>query len=58
MANLGMSYVFDVSPGINTFNVQLLRETGDGTLLGWYGEMNALYVAFGPTGGSTLGASR
>jgi hypothetical protein len=57
MANLGMSYVFEVSPGVNTFEVRLNREAGDGSVLGWYGEMNALYVPFGGTGGSTLSAA-
>lgn len=58
LANIGMSYVFEVSPGVNTFQVQLYREAGgDGLIQGWYGEMNALYVPFGGTGGSTLGAS-
>ena len=58
LANIGMSYVFEVSPGPNTFEIQLYREAGgDGVVQGWYGEMNALYVPFGGTGGSTLAAS-
>ncbi len=57
LANLGMSYVFEVSPGVHDFEIRLSREAGNGAVQGWYGEMTALYVPFGGTGGATLGAS-
>jgi hypothetical protein len=56
-ANIGGSYVFSVSAGVNTFDIQLARTSGNGTLNGWWGEMNALYVPFGSTGSGTLGAT-
>jgi hypothetical protein len=54
LSNLGMSYVFEVSPGVNDFEIRLSREAGDGFVQGWYGEMNVLYVPFGSTGGGPV----
>lgn len=53
-AQVGPSYVFSVSAGVNTFDIRLARASGDGTLSGWWGQMNALYVPFGSTGSGTL----
>jgi hypothetical protein len=51
---VGPSYVFPVSAGVNTFDIRLARTSGDGSLSGWWGQMNALYVPFGSTGSGTL----
>ena len=51
---VGSSYVFPVSAGVNTFDLRLQRATGNGTLNGWWGQMNAIYVPFGHTGTGTL----
>jgi hypothetical protein len=52
------TYVFAVIAGVNTFDVRLVRhDPGSGTLYGWWGEMSALFVPFGPTGTGTLGAA-
>jgi hypothetical protein len=49
--------VFEVSAGINTFQLLLLRSNGgDGTVNGRSGSGTAMYSPFGSTGGSTLGA--
>jgi hypothetical protein len=53
-AEVSPSYVFPVSAGVNTFDIRLARFAGDGTLYGWWGQMNALYVPFGSTGSGTL----
>jgi hypothetical protein len=48
------SWVFPVSAGVNTFVIRLTRSAGNGTLNGWFAEMNAIYSPFGDTGGSTI----
>jgi len=55
-----MSYVFPVNAGINTFDLRLTRSEGplSGDVDGFFGEMNAIYSPFGPTGGSTLTANQ
>jgi hypothetical protein len=52
--NVGMHNVFPVAAGENTFDIRLFRGSGNGTLRGDFGEMNALFVPFGPTGGASL----
>ncbi len=55
------SYVFPVNAGVNTFGILLTRSTAggaNGTLQGWFAEMNAIYSPFGSTGGSTLGSTQ
>jgi hypothetical protein len=53
------SWVFPVSAGVNTFEVRLERNGAEtGVLDGWFAEMNALYVPFGPAGGPTITSLR
>jgi hypothetical protein len=47
------SYVFPVSAGVRTFELRAFRFSGSGTNT-VYGELTAMYVPFGSTGGSTL----
>jgi len=48
---LSSNYVFPVSAGVNDFDLVVF---GSDTLDAYSGEMNALYVPFGSTGGATL----
>jgi hypothetical protein len=48
------SYVFSVAAGVNTFDIRLFRNVGDGTLNGWFAEMNAVFSPFGSSGTGTL----
>jgi hypothetical protein len=49
-ANVGHSAVFPVETGTNTFRIRVLRGNGDGTILGWWSEISALFVPFGANG--------
>jgi hypothetical protein len=49
-ANTSHAYVFPVMAGVNTFDVRVARESGNGTLQGYFGELAAIYVPFGSTG--------
>jgi len=52
---MGLSWVFPVSAGVNTFDIRTYRGSGDGTVYGYWGMLSAIYSPFGSTGGSTLG---
>jgi hypothetical protein len=48
--------IFPVSSGSNTFQLQMGRlGTGNGSVNGWFGNLTAMFVPFGSTGGTTLG---
>jgi hypothetical protein len=49
-ANTSHAYVFPVSAGVNTFEIRIFRDSGNGGLSAWYGELAAIYTPFGPTG--------
>jgi hypothetical protein len=53
-ANVSHAWVFPVDPGVNTFDILVKREAGNGTLQGWFGELTAIYSPFGSTGAGTL----
>jgi hypothetical protein len=49
-ANTAHAHVFLVDAGVNTFQILLLRSSGNGALTASYGELAAIYTPFGPTG--------
>jgi hypothetical protein len=53
-ANTAQAHVFLVDAGVNTFEILLLRSSGNGALTASYGELTAIYTPFGPTGAGTL----
>jgi hypothetical protein len=53
-ANTSHAYVFPVMAGVNTFDIRILRDSGNGTLQGYFGELAAIYTPFGSTGTGTL----
>ena len=55
--NAGLDAVFPVNAGVNTFDIRLLRFSGNGTLFGWFGVLTAEYTPYGSTGAGTLSAS-
>lgn len=46
---------FAVNAGVNTFRLMASRATGAGTVNGFWGSFNAIFIPYGSTGGSTLG---
>jgi hypothetical protein len=54
-SNTSHAWVFPVAAGVNTFDVQIARFGGNGTLAGAFGELAAIYSPFGSTGAETLG---
>jgi hypothetical protein len=53
-ANVAHASVFHVEAGVNTFEIFLMREVGNGTLQGWFAELAAIYSPFGSTGTGAL----
>jgi hypothetical protein len=49
-ANMSHVSVFPVNPGLNTFQMRLVRNTGDGNLRAQTMELTAIYSPFGPAG--------
>lgn len=47
--------VFEVNAGVNTFRLRGARATGGGTVYMFWGSINAVFIPYGSTGGSTLG---
>jgi hypothetical protein len=53
-ANTSHAWVFPVAAGVNTFDIRIARDTTNGTMSGWFGELAAIYSPFGSTGAGTL----
>jgi hypothetical protein len=53
-ANTAQAHVFHVNAGVHTFEILLLRSSGNGALTASYGELAAIYTPFGPTGAGPL----
>jgi hypothetical protein len=53
-ANISHAWVFPVNAGVNTFDIRIYRDTGNGALYASLGELAAIYSPFGsaapPTG--------
>jgi hypothetical protein len=52
-ANISHAWVRPVDAGVNTFEIFVSREVGNGTVQGWLGELAAIYSPFGSTGAGT-----
>jgi hypothetical protein len=52
--NTSHAWVFPVNAGVNTFEIRVWRQGGDGNLHAWKGELAAIYSPFGSTGAGTL----
>ncbi len=55
--NASLDGVFPVNTGVNTFEIQLSRDSGTGTLNGWWGMLTGEYTPYGSTGAGVLSAS-
>jgi hypothetical protein len=55
-AAMSHAWVFPVEAGVNTFDLRLLRSTGNGFVNALSAELAAIYSPFGPTGTGTLAA--
>jgi hypothetical protein len=55
-ATMSHAWVFPVEAGVNTFDLRLLRSTGNGFVNALSAELAAIYSPFGPTGTGTLAA--